>query len=242
MSNPGLSILTASHKNLDGLKTIYKEIHNCLSNLCCWIIKDSGYCSKTKEWITSLKNPYIFFSNLSDNGVYEALNWCVDQSTHDFYIVVGSDDFLFKDSLDLILSEIENDFYLNHDVIVYSIIKSNRVIKPHKFIPLNLSVKSLIASHSLGLLLRRDLHIKFGLYNINYSILADSLFIKIIYMNGARFLKRHDLITGDFGVCGISSTNHKKMIDEAFKYNVETGSCLFIQILYKYIRKLKYLS
>lgn len=240
MGECSITILTASHMNLSGLKKIYVEIESVLIEKCRWIVKDSGYCEDTFKWINDLNNPNITFAFERDSGIYDALNFCIKKCKSEFYIVVGTDDFIFRRSLLEIISNVESGKYNDADVVVFPVIKSNKIVFRNYFAPLNLSISRIISSHSVGAMIRSNLHKRFGFYDVSYKILADSFFIRKIKLHKVNFMYESKLIAGIFGAEGISSVSHKLRVEEAYKYNIELGSNKLIQKIYRFLRKCKY--
>ena len=236
-----LSIVTAAHKNLPGLQDVYGQLECLLSDSCQWIVKDSGYCAETRKWLENLDNKNVLYSCDKDKGIYEALNFCIKKSSGDYYLVIGTDDKIHKNSLIKIIKNIKTQKYMNADFIVFSVQRLGKIVRPKKYIPISCSVMGLVSEHSLGTLIKKSTHAKFGLYDCSYKILADSLFIKIATIGGAKFYYDLDIVSGEFGINGISSKNHHLRIEEAFRYNVSSGSFKLIQFIYMLIRKIKYL-
>lgn len=231
-----ISVLTAVHKNLSGLLAIYESISEVLSSNINWVIKDSGECKATKEWIATLNMDNIIFITGKDEGIYSALNSGIKRCS-DFYIVCGSDDLIFPSAL-VELHDIVNNINDNCELLINSVVIDGRVICPGPKPCLTISLKGWIVSHSVGCLIKTDLHEKFGCYDESYSILADSKFLTLLYENKIQFYEAEDIIGGIFSTDGISSINKKQRAAEAYRYHVDLGYNRFLQYLLYYLRVL----
>ena len=231
-----ISVLTVVHKNLPGLVAIHESIYGVLSSNINWVIKDSGQCKATKEWITSLNINNIIFITGKDEGISSASNSGIKRC-NDFYIVCGSDDLIFPSAL-VELHDTVNNINYNCELLINSVVIDGKVICTGPKTCLTISLKGWIVSHSVGCLIKTDLHEKFGCYDESYSILADSKFLTLLNENKIQFYEAKDIIGGIFSTDGISSTNKKQRAAEAYRYHVDLGYNRFLQYLLYYLRVL----
>ncbi|MGB1345153.1 MAG: glycosyltransferase [Amylibacter sp.] len=233
-----LTLITASKENYSGLKNIYDEIKT-LGKDIFWIIKDTGECIKTNNFFSKLDDNFITFINTPDDGIYNALNICLENVKTEWYLTVGSDDILHSEKIAKLLVEM-NNINENLDFMSLPVIIKGKLAYP-KYAPENFSCRRLIVSHSVGLVIKTNLHKKFGKYSEKYNILSDSLFIDICIKNGAIIKFFPFSCVGEFMLNGISSTQVKNRIEEAYEYHLEIGYSQLIQKMYRILRLAKFI-
>jgi len=234
-----LSIITASHRNPDGLIALKDQIQPVLGDHINWIIKDSACCERTSFWGSNLEDPNIYFFSESDSGIYSALNYALNKCRSDFYLVVGSDDSLNTDSLFEIAEMLRLGSFDNMDIISFPVLVNDHILCRKRMRPNWVSVGGLISSHSVGTIIRKELHSRIGEYDEEYKILADSLFVRQAYQNGANFRNFLSPVVGSFSTGGVSSTQHARRILEAYTYNVSCGDSPVLQAFLMLVRILK---
>lgn len=229
-----LSILTVVHLNLEGLQRLHECLSPVLSEDVEWVVKDSGRCPATRVWAARLNNPNIRFSAEPDLGIYDALNTAVTMADGEYYLTAGSDDLLFRDS---IISFVEDIARLaGYDIIGYPVEVSGHVHRHNQRVPLFVSTAGLVSSHSVGTIIRRSLHRRFGLYDTSYTMLADSLFLTHCAQQRVKFLYIDDKVLGKFGASGISSKASMNRFLEAFRYQRACDSNFVLQVFLLLLR------
>jgi len=139
-----LTLITASKENYSGLKNIYDEIKT-LGKDIFWIIKDTGECIKTNNFFSKLDDNFITFINTPDDGIYNALNICLENVKTEWYLTVGSDDILHSEKIAKLLVEM-NNINENLDFMSLPVIIKGKLAYP-KYAPENFSCRRLIVSH-----------------------------------------------------------------------------------------------
>jgi hypothetical protein len=233
-----LSIITVSHDNFSGLASILSSLQPLFSHGLCWIVQDSGFCKETERFFSELDQDNIKFSNEGDNGIYDALNIAIVRASK-YYLVVGSDDIVYPDAILKLLGLLP---YVSEEleIIACSVLFRQRVISPKKrlFFPC-VSVNGWVSSHSVGTVIKRDLHDRFGWYDVSFTILADSLFLSRCLLGGVDRLVISDLVLGEFSYGGVSTTRHHTRLSEAKDYHVILGYNSFVQEIFLIIRYIK---
>jgi len=233
-----LTIITVCHNNHNGLLSIYSQISHILNEDIKWIIKDSGYCINTKLWSRSIGNKYIKIIIGKDTGIYNALNIAIKETKSEFYLVIGSDDTVFSDALSQIQEYYNNKKFNKFDIVTFPVIINNQVYTPSKYRPESFSISSLISSHSVGTIIRTNLHVKIGFYDEAFKILSDSYLLRLASLNNYKFLFINSPVMGIFSTNGISSKENFLKAKEAFRYNLMCGSSTTIQFVYYCLRLL----
>ena len=234
-----LSIVTVVHSNLPGLVKLYEAIKYVLSEDIEWIVKDSGCCEKTKLWALQFNSKcHIRFSFDADDGIYDALNFAVGMAKGEYYLTVGSDDVVFTEGVYFFL---KHYFFLSQfDVIAFPVNVDGKIKQRSRYVPHWISTGGLIASHSVGTVIRKDLHYRYGYYDITFKILADCLFITRCVNNGANFFYFDSIVFGQFDSKGVSSVPSTNRFLEAFRYQVSLKSNVLLQVFLFLFRCVKY--
>jgi glycosyltransferase involved in cell wall biosynthesis len=235
---PFLTVITVVHDNFKGLLSIYEHLNIFLNEDIRWIIKDSGSCKKTEIWSSKVDNPNIRFILSKDKGIYNALNIAIRETKSDFYLVVGSDDYVFHAALNHLKNAYYKNQFSNLDIITFPIIVKNKIYFPKRYRPSSFSISSIITSHSVGTIIRTSIHHELGFYDESYKILADSYFIRIAQLKKYRFKLINHPTIGVFSTHGISNTEYLLKAKEAFKYNRMCRSPIPLQAFYYLIRLL----
>jgi hypothetical protein len=228
-----ISIITASHNEFKNLKNLYQELNNILSSEINWIIKDSGECKKTFNYFKQLNHKQIFFLNNTDTGIYNAMNIALKYAA-EYYIVLGADDNLNVNTLKEVIKE---NTYKDSDINIFSVMKDRHILVPRKNSKIWYSISNVIASHSVGLIIKTNIHKKFGLYDETYKILADSKLLATAIIRGAT-INYDERILGNFSSTGVSSKLSWQRIFEAYRYNIEIGNKVFLQPVFFIFRSI----
>jgi len=87
-----------------------------------------------------------------------------------------------------------------------------------------------ITRHSLGALIKKNLHLQHGFYSRKFPIAADQLFIMQCCENGAKTI-RLDSVVGEFGTSGVSSEDMIGTCTEKFRVQLLLGKNKWIQFI-----------
>lgn len=234
-----LTIVTAAHRNVAGLRALSDHLVPYLSEHVRWRVKDSGACVETLSWQSSIPREFFDFDATPDSGIYDALNKALAGVTTEYYLVVGSDDTLDASALPAVLKLLSNECS-QADILSFPVRIGSKLRRAKQYWPLFLSSSGLVSSHSVGTILKTSLHKRFGLYDTRYRILADSLFLRKAHDGGAVFDSRTEPVMGHFDLNGVSSTAHGRRIAETYSYQVECGSSPFLQSILMMLRTVRF--
>ena len=225
--------------NFNGLTALYSSIRPFLSDDIIWRVQDSGKCRDTEKFFLRLDNDFVVFDNSGDSGIYNALNKTLDKLGR-YYVVCGSDDLLYEDFFHFVDTLKEAPSEVASDIVALPVQIDGKVKLPSKFFCLSVSLRGFIVSHSVGTIIRSSLHDDFGKYSEDYKILSDSMFLTKCHRSGCSRAIIEDVVAGQFGSSGISSTEIEIRIDEAYRYHIELGFNQLFQVFIKMLRRLKY--
>lgn len=235
-----LTLVTAAHRNPAGLRSIHAEVADGLDDTLQWLIQDSGACPETQQWASRLDHPDIRFRSGPDGGIYDAINRALVDLRTTYYLVVGSDDSVSIAALRAIVAELTALPTPAPDILTFPVRVGSRIRRRQTWWPGQVNVLALTASHSVGTVIRRDLHAALGPYDTRYRILADSLFLRRAQLASRVFDHRDGPIPGRFATTGVSHRDQGRLMIENYSYNLECGSSRALQGLMFVARLLAY--
>ena len=177
---PLISIITVCYNSE---KTIRDTIESVLTQTYTnieYILIDGKSTDNTIDVIKSYeekaKNKGIIYRWISeaDRGIYDAMNKGIKIANGDYIALLNSDDWYEERSLGKAIKLIrENDeiIYFN----IYKYLDENNKIKCIGNIDIN-NLNRLSLNHS-GMLVKKEIYLKNGLYSLNYKIAADREFV-----------------------------------------------------------------
>jgi glutaredoxin-related protein len=125
------------------------------------------------------------------------------------------------------------------EIVTASVLYQGGIHRPRKrFISILNDVWSYVSCHSVGCLFKKNLHEKYGMYSNRFPIAADQYFLKKAIVGGVKIIKA-DFIAGEFGLCGVSSTDLKGHLSETFRVQYETENNKNVQFFLYLLRLVK---
>ena len=223
MNNIRISVITATYNAIAGIKSLCNSLQNQTNRDFEWIIADGGSTDGTLSYLESLdfhNAPRIVIISARDFGIYDALNHCLEKCSGEYYLVVGADDTLNFDAIENYGKAANGSVY---DIISANI-KANGELRPPLGGPFWLrGVSGLVSRHSVGTLIKRSLHSKYGMYSNKYHIASDEYFLQKVFVNGGIF-QQEIFIAGNFGTNGLSCKDSLGTLVESFRVRMEMGS------------------
>jgi glycosyltransferase involved in cell wall biosynthesis len=197
------------------------------------IIVDGKSSDKTINKINKLKNGKIKIIEKKDKNLWHAINRGIKISKGEIICILNSDDFFYKDALKTI-----NKYFRKHkklDYIFGAVEKKNRILyrleKNKIFYKFNV-----YPSHSVSFFVKKKIHKKIGLYNLDYAFCSDYDFFFKLFSSKSFYgmnTKKNEVI-GYFRSGGISeSVSFVKKLFYEFKIRYENKqNILFLIILF----------
>lgn len=140
------------------------------------IIIDGGSTDKTVDIIRKYENSIDFWISDKDSGIYNAMNKGIRLSTGDFIGFVGSDDYLYLDTLEE-LAKVAKNQVIDFTVGPVDIIKKNgQLLEKASVLPNFLEKKRFIyymATHHLSFYVSRKIMNKVVNFDENFDIRSD---------------------------------------------------------------------
>ncbi|WP_412473942.1 glycosyltransferase [Halobacteriovorax sp. YZS-1-1] len=222
-----ISIITATFNSSKTLPLLIESLKGQIDKDFEWIISDGASNDETLEVLNNISGLNIKISSQHDFGIYDAINRAIRISTYDYYLVVGSDDILAPEAVKVFKEAILSKPV---DIVVANISMGANKITPKNLPSWYCGQFAYISGHSVGTLIKKDLHSKYGLYSKKYPIAADQLFILKACMDGVE-IQYINKIVGEFGDMGVSSVDTLGMMTEYLRVQIEVGHNKTIQLL-----------
>lgn len=233
-----ISVLTATYNAAATLDRLVASLEAQQDDDFEWVVVDGGSTDETVGRADAARLARKIIVSESDFGIYDALNKGLHIATGDYYLVLGADDELAPDAISRYRAALAAAS--SPPDIVTAAIRSAAGdichVRPGKAWLYGL--QGFVSAHSIGSLIRRDLHQRFGFYSRKFPIAADQLFIKRAAQGGARILCC-DFCAGQFGAHGVSSVDLVGTLTEFLRVQLATESGKALQLLLFVVRVLK---
>lgn len=235
-----ISVVTAVYNGAEFLPRLIKSLEAQTDKDFEWVIADGGSTDETLNQLNEAsKNIQIRIDSRPDFGIYDALNRAVRMSDGEYYLVLGADDELMPDAI----ANYKNACIETAADFVTAKIQANGNvcgIRQPSWEWLYAQFAH-VSSHAVGLVIKRDLHSKFGYYSRSFPIAADQLFILESIHGGAK-VSRHEFVAGKFFQQGASGADAIGTMTEWFRIQLRMGHNPIIQLILLVIRMLKFLK
>lgn len=229
-----ISVITATYNAIEHIPRLIESLRAQTDQDYEWVVADGKSEDGTIQLLNSINDLNITISSKKDFGIYDALNRGVIASKGDFYLVIGADDYLFPDAIENFKKEISNSV----DVVTSSVATVSGVKGFKQSRAWLYGMRGLVSSHAVSTIFRKNLHEKNGYYSNQFPIAADQLFVKKIYLNGARF-KVANFTSGYFNDQGLSGSDVTGSLVESFRVQLMTEKNKFIQVVVFILRIIK---
>lgn len=223
-----LTIITTTYNAADHIQQYLFAFKKLDQAKFDWIIVDAASKDGTLEVLNVNKNFFSYFISEKDEGFYYGLNKAIMAIKTPYYLVFGADDTPSENILELILPKlVKNPSLLLGAVYLDT---ANEIKRPKPTWRKYLSWGHVISHHSVGTVIAKSMHDKYGLYDTKYKIFADGAFLMNI-LDYEKNIEKTDEVFGYFASGGISDNTNLETIIELFKIQVLSEKNIYIQIL-----------
>jgi glycosyltransferase involved in cell wall biosynthesis len=229
-AGPLLSVITATRNVAGVIPALYESLGRQSYSNFEWVVADGASTDATVGLLQefSARSPWLRFSSEPDFGVYHALNKAIAASRGQYYVVAGADDVLDKDALSKYVAAAAG----GADVVMARVLRNGKVtggFYPNKaWIG---TARVFASSHSVGTLIRTDLHQRFGFYSARFPLLADVFFLKTLLRSGKVSFADTDFVAGTFAEGGLTTVNQLQILAENWQIQMLTESNPVLQTL-----------
>jgi glycosyltransferase involved in cell wall biosynthesis len=225
---PTISVITVTFNATDVLPGLIESMRRQTDRDFEWVIADGASTDGTVELLTESSDVITHWISEPDFGIYHAMNKALQMATGKYYLVLGADDRLNPDAI----AQYRNHACQLETDIVTALIMRNGIIEQRKPCwPWLYAHHAYVSEHSVGSLIRKKLHDKFGLYSKRYSIGADLLFLKRVCSSPGIIVTKADFVAGTFGFTGTSREDRAGAICDYFRAQLETEKNKYLQII-----------
>ncbi|WP_300494105.1 glycosyltransferase [Marinobacter sp.] len=234
---PSIAIVTATFNSEAVLPGLIESLKAQSDNNFEWVVRDGGSSDRTVELVRAAQEAGMNVNLRSepDFGIYDALNRGVRETSATHYLVAGSDDQFEVDAV----AQYRASVLESHAPFVAANIRSAfRTVRPKGGSLMLNKQWVFVAGHSLGVLIEKKMHDRYGYYPKKYPIGADQYFLEKAYLAGERF-HQADFVAGTFGEAGVSSVDVLGALTEAFRIHVDLTGKVLLNFLVFSLRLLK---
>ena len=189
-----------------------------VDDVCMIVVESSTYESVHKR-IGEVCDNRVSFLYGAKNGIYDAINRGVKAVKTQYYIVIGLDDKFNYKKLNTIILNLR---YVCPDLLFLGVRKAGRL--QQFYCPQNLpsGPQGVFPSHTGGSIIKKDLHEKYGIYDEDFDVVADGLFLCRAILGGcdACYL---DGVYCEIGAAGYSKLREIDAEIQSYKVRVKLG-------------------
>lgn len=231
-----MTIVTTTFNCMDQIQGYIDSVLALDRALFDWIVLDAASTDGTRQVLEHHAPLFTWFASQSDAGTYYGLNAALAQVRTDYYVVFGADDrpstTLLQDVLPLLS---------NHPALVLGAVRlmpRGALKRPGRRGWYRWSWGRVISHHSVGTVIRTDLHHVFGLYDTAYRIAADGLFLTRVLASSESIVST-DSVFGDYSEHGLSAREEVRSVCESFLTQLQAGAGFSGQLALMTLRLVK---
>lgn len=228
LGRPGVSIITATFNSASALPGLIESLRRQTEPNFEWIVVDGGSTDSTVDLLRQSGDLVSSMVSEPDFGIYHALNKGVRMCSSDYYLVLGADDRLFPEA---IASFRSHAFATRADIISAGISINGNVSHGKSGNSWLHGMFAYVSGHSVGTLIRRNLHDRFGEYSRRFPVAADMYFLKSVCQDPNTVIARPTFVAGEHGTGGVSSIDKAATFCDCFRVQLETERWKLPQII-----------
>ncbi len=225
---PSISVLTATFNAVDHLPALIASLQAQTDHDFEWIVVDGVSTDKTTNLLSASGDIVSKWISEPDFGVYDALNKAIRLCSGEYYLVLGADDRLFPDA---IAQFKQHALASRADIVTAGINIDGAVTFGKSGRSWLHGMFAYVSGHSVGTLIRRDLHDRFGEYSKRFPVAADMYFLKTVCKSRTTIRHRANFVAGEHGAYGVSSRDKAATFCDCFRVQLETEPSKFLQVL-----------
>ena len=229
-AGPLISVVTATYNVAPVISALYESLARQSYRNFEWVVADGQSTDRTADLLRELgtRSPWLRFTSERDFGVYDALNKAIAVSSGTYYVVCGADDTLDEDALSHYAKAVSG----GADVVFARVRRNGKVIGGfHPGRAWIGTARVFGGSHSVGTLIRTDLHRRFAFYSRRFPLLADVFFLKTLLRSGEVRFQVADFVAGTFAEGGLTSVNKLQILAENWQIQMLTERHPLLQTL-----------
>jgi len=227
-ATPTISVITATFNAGDQLPGLIDNLRAQSDRNFEWIVVDGASTDATIDLLEASGDIVSTWISEPDFGIYDALNKAIRLSTNAYYLVLGADDRLLPDAI----AQYRHHAALSGaDLVTASILLDGHVSAGKSGWSWWNGMFAYVSGHSVGTLIRRSLHDRFGYYSRRFPVAADMYFIKTACVSPDVRVHQADFVAGEHGKAGVSSVDKAATFCDCFRVQIETERWKLPQII-----------
>src|SRR6266702_6403917 len=227
MKSPSITDITVTLNCAGHLQELIDSLLTQTDQDFDWTVMDGGSTDDSVAVASRFPAHRTTIESRPDFGIYDALNKAVKRAQGDYYLVVGADDRLDPQAIANFRRLAAESCA---DIVAAKVATGTGVLRPMRGWTWLRGGNAFVASHSVGSLIRRDLHLSCGYYSNRYINAADMHFVlKAVRVCDARVVAG-DFIAGMFSESGISSRDRVCSLSDAFRIQLAMGANVPLQL------------
>jgi glycosyltransferase involved in cell wall biosynthesis len=214
-----ITIITSTLNAGGSIELLIESLRAQTAKNFFWIVADGGSTDHTLQMLARSKDVVTHILHGPDFGIYDGLNRAVSIVLTPYYLVIGADDTLEKDAIQNFTEAAANapaDF-----ISGFVRTSDGAELRPGRGNYFRYGHLAYISQHSVGTLIRTDLHKKVGVYSNRFPIAADRHFILNAILNYGASVKAIDTTIGTYAVTGTSNRQFHNALLDIFKVDYE---------------------
>ncbi|HOW26148.1 MAG TPA: glycosyltransferase family 2 protein [Bacteroidales bacterium] len=237
-----ITIITINLNKVGGLKKTIESVVNQTFTDFEYIIIDGGSTDGSEAVIKDSAGKITYWISEPDKGIYNAMNKGILKATAKYCLFLNSGDCLADDK---VLEDYFRENYIE-DIISGNFIINNDKSEIRKSPQKNELDFSFFVEGTLphpATFIKRELFLKYGLYNENNIIVSDwEFFLKCILLNNCSY-NQFERTISIFDSNGISSQSElKALIDKEKEFVFQSYLPLFYKTYLRLMNKIDYLN
>jgi glycosyltransferase involved in cell wall biosynthesis len=231
VARPKISVITATRNAESTVAGLCESLRAQDYRDFEWIVVDGLSSDSTVRLLEDFRarHPWVKLVSEADFGLYHAINKAVAIAAGDYYVVAGADDLFAPDAL---AQYADWATRTDADVVLARVERARQIIGGfHPGRSWVSAAKVFPGSHSVGMLFRKELHARFGMYSRQFPLLADGYFLKTLLRSGAVKFVDADFVAGTFAEGGMSTRNKLQILAETWQIQMHTERHPLLQTL-----------
>lgn len=233
---PTISVITVTFNAANIFPGLMDSLRKQTDRDFEWIVVDGASVDETVNLLKSAGDLLTNWISEPDFGIYHAMNKALQLATGEYYLVMGADDRLNPDAIAQYRDHARKS---DADIVTARIMRNGKIEQHKPCWPWLYAHHAYVSEHSVGSLIRKDLHDKFGFYSPLYPIGADVLFLKTVCSSQNTRICKGDFVAGTFGFAGISRKDRMGAICDYFRAQFATEKHKYFQIILFVFKLLK---
>lgn len=234
MSRLMITVITATRNAAAELPGLIGSLRAQTDRGFEWIIIDGASNDDTPALLAAAGDVVTQWTSEPDFGIYDALNKALRMVTSDYYLVLGADDRLEPEAIAIYRTEAQRS---GADIVTAAVRVDDGIVRPRSAQGWR-SGPPLVSCHSVGALIRRDLHDEIGFYSHRFPIAADTYFL-LHAAKAGKSVAMVEQVVGRFATGGLSGRDLLGALSESYRANVEVRGGLLKYTLMLGLRVLK---